>query len=122
MTVFRNNTPGPAKAKLRALLATRAKKRKTRGRPSSADAPSTPPPKRAKATPVGAPTKAGHTARFKLGEAVLVWCEDGWHPATVMERLRQNHTRQTMYRVQYDEELSYDDVFPWDLRRKGGGR
>ena len=122
MTVFRNNTPGPAKAKLRALLATRAKKRKTRGRPSSEDAASTPPPKRAKATPIGAPTKADQTARFKLGEAVLVWCEDGWHPATVMERLRQNHTRQTMYRVQYDEELSYDDVFPWDLRRKGGGR
>jgi hypothetical protein len=39
-----------------------------------------------------------------------------------MKRLRQNHTRQTMYRVQYDEELSYDDVFPRDLRRGGGGR
>ena len=121
MAVFRNNGPGPTKAKLRALLATRAKKRKTRGRPLSEDAVSTP-PKRAKATPIGAPTKTGHTARFKLGEAVLVWCEDAWHPATVMERLRQNQTRQTMYRVQYDEELAYDDVFPRDLRRGGGGR
>ena len=123
MTVFRNNTPGPAKAKLRALLATRAKKRETRGHPSSEDAASTPPPKRAKATPtIGAPTKSGYTARFKLGEAVLVWCEDAWYPATVMKRLRQNQTRQTMYRVQYDEELAYDDVFPWNLRRRGNGR